>query len=141
MFPVGALYKEGLGGRSISVALSLKSPSPDVIRRPALRCPDFPHRNFLRRDRVVRSYRKYYSTYFEKKHPFLLPFAKKSLYWKAVPRASGGRWHSVPKGGTIFLAVPFRESTRVKRGWFLQALGKPLSLAPLASSPTGAPSV
>ena len=31
-------------GRSISVALSLKSPSPDVIRRPALRCPDFPHR-------------------------------------------------------------------------------------------------
>ncbi len=33
-------------GRSISVALSLKSPSPDVIRRPALRCPDFPHRAF-----------------------------------------------------------------------------------------------
>ena len=30
--------------RSISVALSLKSPSPDVIRRPALRCPDFPRR-------------------------------------------------------------------------------------------------
>ncbi len=31
-------------GRSISVALSLGSPPPDVIRRPALRCPDFPHR-------------------------------------------------------------------------------------------------
>ena len=29
--------------RSVSVALSLESPPPDVIRRPALRCPDFPH--------------------------------------------------------------------------------------------------
>ena len=29
--------------RSVSVALSLKSPPPDVIRRSALRCPDFPH--------------------------------------------------------------------------------------------------
>ena len=29
--------------RFISVALSLKSPSPDVIRHPVLRCSDFPH--------------------------------------------------------------------------------------------------
>ncbi len=29
--------------RSVSVALSLESPPPDVIRRPALRCSDFPH--------------------------------------------------------------------------------------------------
>ena len=29
--------------RSVSVALSLESPPPDVIRRSALRCPDFPH--------------------------------------------------------------------------------------------------
>ena len=31
------------GGRFISVALSLESPPPDVIRHPALRSPDFPH--------------------------------------------------------------------------------------------------
>ena len=30
--------------RFISVALSLKSPSPDVIRHPVLCCSDFPHR-------------------------------------------------------------------------------------------------
>ena len=29
--------------RSVSVALSLESPPPDVIRRSALRCSDFPH--------------------------------------------------------------------------------------------------
>ena len=29
--------------RFISVALSLKLPSPDVIRHPVLRCSDFPH--------------------------------------------------------------------------------------------------
>ena len=29
--------------RYISVALSLESPPPDVIRHPALRSPDFPH--------------------------------------------------------------------------------------------------
>ena len=32
--------------RSVSVALSLESPPPDVIRRPALWCPDFPHGKF-----------------------------------------------------------------------------------------------
>ncbi len=37
------------GGRFISVALSLRLPSADVIRYPALRCPDFPHGNTLRR--------------------------------------------------------------------------------------------
>ena len=31
------------GRRYISVALSLESPPPDVIRHPALRSPDFPH--------------------------------------------------------------------------------------------------
>ncbi len=49
-FPFGILFGinylgKSVGGQSISVALSLKSPSPDVIRRPALRCPDFPHRD------------------------------------------------------------------------------------------------
>ena len=33
----------GQAGRFISVALSLESPPPDVIRHPALRSPDFPH--------------------------------------------------------------------------------------------------
>ena len=34
--------------RFISVALSRRSPSADVIRYPALRCPDFPHTNTFR---------------------------------------------------------------------------------------------
>ena len=34
--------------RFISVALSRGSPRADVIRYPALRCPDFPHRNTFR---------------------------------------------------------------------------------------------
>ena len=33
----------GAAWRFISVALSLKSPSPDVIRHPVLCCSDFPH--------------------------------------------------------------------------------------------------
>ena len=35
--------------QSISVALSLRSPAPDVIRHPALRCPDFPHAYYCTR--------------------------------------------------------------------------------------------
>ena len=35
--------------RSVSVALSLESPPPDVIRRPALRCSDFPHDEYVTR--------------------------------------------------------------------------------------------
>ena len=45
--------------RYISVALSLESPPPDVIRHPALRSPDFPHlRPFgtKRRDHLSDSY-------------------------------------------------------------------------------------
>ena len=42
--------------RFISVALSLKSPSPDVIRHPVLRCSDFPHGAFAPRDRIINSY-------------------------------------------------------------------------------------
>ncbi len=38
-------------GRYISVALSLKSPSPGVTRHPALRCSDFPHLK-MSRDRL-----------------------------------------------------------------------------------------
>ena len=38
-------------GRYISVALVLRLPSADVIRYPALRCPDFPHRGGPRRGR------------------------------------------------------------------------------------------
>ena len=41
--------------RFISVALSLKSPSPDVIRHPVLCCSDFPHRLKRRRDRITNS--------------------------------------------------------------------------------------
>jgi len=36
--------------RYISVALFLESPPADVIRYPALRSPDFPHRRAFRRD-------------------------------------------------------------------------------------------
>lgn len=60
-----------LARRFISVALVLKSPSPDVIRRPALRCPDFPHRALARRDRVIDSDYKYYTTFFLKRLVFL----------------------------------------------------------------------
>ena len=45
--------------RSVSVALSLKSPSPDVIRRPALWCSDFPH-GITPRDRIANSGTYYY---------------------------------------------------------------------------------
>ena len=41
--------------RYISVALSLKSPSPDVIRHPVLRCSDFPHCQKWPRDRITNS--------------------------------------------------------------------------------------
>ena len=42
--------------RFISVALSLKSPSPDVIRHPVLCCSDFPHCCFFKhRDRITNS--------------------------------------------------------------------------------------
>ena len=34
---------ENFPWRYLSVALSLESPPPDVIRHPALRSPDFPH--------------------------------------------------------------------------------------------------
>ncbi len=51
--------------RYISVALSLKSPSPDVIRRPVLCCPDFPHGAFAPRDRkAILFSEKHYSTFF-----------------------------------------------------------------------------
>jgi len=36
-------YSKRQSGRYISVALSLKSPSPGITRRPALWSPDFPH--------------------------------------------------------------------------------------------------
>ena len=41
--------------RFISVALSLKSPSPDVIRHPVLCCSDFPHDPEGPRDRITNS--------------------------------------------------------------------------------------
>ena len=41
--------------RFISVALSLKSPSLDVIKHPVLCCSDFPHDVFTPRDRTANS--------------------------------------------------------------------------------------
>ena len=41
--------------RFISVALSRKSPSPDVIRHPVLCCSDFPHCFYKHRDRITNS--------------------------------------------------------------------------------------
>ena len=41
--------------RSISVALSRRFPSADVIRYPALRCPDFPHSDTFRRNKARQS--------------------------------------------------------------------------------------
>ena len=64
--------------RFISVALSLKSPSPDVIRHPVLCCSDFPHDVFTPRDRTANSNLLYYNTFLKKNHAFLLPFYKKS---------------------------------------------------------------
>ncbi len=64
---------------SISVALSLKLPSPDVIRRPALRCPDFPHRANARRDRIAGSNPYYYSTKFIKRLLFSKEKSKKGI--------------------------------------------------------------
>ena len=57
--------------RFISVALSLKSPSPDVIRHSVLRCSDFPHGFFKPRDRIINSNQEYYSTFINFLHPFL----------------------------------------------------------------------
>ncbi len=84
------------GGRFISVALSLRSPSADVIRYPALRCPDFPHGNTFRRHTArqhssvppyiithVISFVKYkfnksilFFIYFHSNHAFIIKFAK-----------------------------------------------------------------
>ena len=64
--------------RFISVALSLRSPSPDVIRHPVLCCSDVPHDAFAPRDRTANSNLLYYSTFFQKNHAFLLLFYKKS---------------------------------------------------------------
>ena len=54
-----------LARRSISVALSRRSPSADVIRYPALRSPDFPHADTFRQH-SARSYRLviFYYTHF-----------------------------------------------------------------------------
>ncbi len=56
------------------------------------------------------------------------------------PPQSGGKWHAVPKGGTISLAVPERESTRATRGGKgfnpSVAQGAP---APLKGAPSGPP--
>ena len=57
--------------RFISVALSLKSPSPDVIRHSVLRCSDFPHCSFEPRDRIINSNQWYYSTFTNFLHSFL----------------------------------------------------------------------
>ena len=60
--------------RFISVALSLKSPSPDVIRHPVLCCSDFPHCLKRHRDRITNSNLFYYSTFFSKMHLISLAF-------------------------------------------------------------------
>ena len=52
--------------RFISVALSLKSPSPDVIRHPVLCCSDFPHCVFTPRDRTANSIRPLYHLFSKK---------------------------------------------------------------------------
>ena len=49
--------------RFISVALSLRSPSPDVIRHPVLCSSDFPHDAFAPRDRITNSNRLYYTIF------------------------------------------------------------------------------
>ena len=46
---------QGEALRFISVALSSKSPPPDVIRHPVLCCSDFPHYPFEYRDRITNS--------------------------------------------------------------------------------------
>ena len=57
--------------RFISVALSLKSPSPDVIRHPVQRCSDFPHsKNAPRPYNKLKSY-IYYSIFHVKSIAFL----------------------------------------------------------------------
>ena len=53
---------QGIALRFISVALSLKSPSPDVIRHPVLCCSDFPH-GVSRFDTTPRPYNKLKSFY------------------------------------------------------------------------------
>ena len=60
--------------RFISVALSLKSPSPDVIRHPVLCCSDFPHCLKRHRDRITNSNLFYYNTFFLKMHLISLAF-------------------------------------------------------------------
>ena len=76
--------------RSVSVALSLKSPSPDVIRRPALWCSDFPH-GITPRDRIANSGTYYYirsgrrcqpnsETFFRRNFCKTLVILRKSIY-------------------------------------------------------------
>ena len=64
----------GITLRFISVALSLKSPSPDVIRHPVLCCSDFPHCLKRHRDRITNSNLFYYTTFFLKMHLISLAF-------------------------------------------------------------------
>ena len=70
--------------RFISVALSLKSPSPDVIRHPVLCCSDFPHSLFRLRDRITNSNQTYYTTFLEKMHLFFLLFYIKKSKIKLI---------------------------------------------------------
>ena len=49
-------------GRFISVALSLRSPSADIIRYPALWSPDFPHNNTFR-FHITRPYNLVHNNY------------------------------------------------------------------------------
>lgn len=73
----------GLAMRYISVALSLGSPPPDVIRHPALRSPDFPHlRPFgtCRRDHLCYSFKWYSITLCRCCKP-LFPYLKIFLYF------------------------------------------------------------
>ena len=70
--------------RFISVALSLKSPSPDVIRHFVLYCSDFPHCHKRHRDRITNSNLLYYSTFFSKSHSILLLFLRKNSKIKLI---------------------------------------------------------
>ena len=54
-----SLPQKYISRRFISVALSLKSPSPDVIRHSVLRCSDFPHDSL---SKTPRPYNKLKST-------------------------------------------------------------------------------
>ncbi len=63
--------------RFISVALSLRSPSPDVIRHPVLCCSDFPHGLSTPRPYNKLKFFSYYSTFIKKNHLISLAFYKK----------------------------------------------------------------